>query len=73
MLHVEDLADLIEMQLHQPGQFRGETYNVGGGVELSSSLLELTEWCEKITGQSIPIQNVPESRPGDIPWFITDT
>ena len=73
MLHVEDLADLIEMQLHQPEQFRGETYNVGGGVELSSSLLELTEWCEKLTGQSIPIQSDPETRPGDIPWFITDS
>ena len=73
MLHVEDLADLIEMQLHRPEQFRGETYNVGGGVELSSSLLELTEWCEKITGQSIPIRSDPESRPGDIPWFITDS
>ena len=73
MLHVEDLADLIEMQLHRPEHFSGETFNVGGGVELSSSLLELTEWCEKITGQSIPIQSDPESRPGDIPWFITDS
>ena len=51
----------------------GETFNVGGGVELSSSLLELTEWCEKLTGQSIPIQSDPETRPGDIPWFITDS
>ena len=73
MLHVEDLADLIEMQLHRPEHFSGETFNVGGGVELSSSLLELTEWCEKITGQSIPIHSDPESRPGDIPWFITDS
>ena len=73
MLHVEDLADLIEMQLHRSEHFSGEIFNVGGGVELSSSLLELTEWCEKLTGQSIPIQSDPETRPGDIPWFITDS
>jgi len=73
MLHIEDLGDLIELQLNQPEHYHGGTFNVGGGIEISTSLLELTEWCEKITGKSILIQRKPEARPGDVPWFITDS
>ena len=73
MLHIEDLADLIELQLKEPRHFNGKTFNVGGGKGISSSLLELTSWCEKITGNSISIQRKLEPRQGDVPWFITDS
>ena len=73
MLHIEDLGDLICLQLSDPGPFQGGTFNVGGGPGISASLIEITELCQKITGNSIPISKDPEERPGDVPWFITDT
>ena len=73
MLHIEDLGDLICLQLSDPDPFQGGTFNVGGGPGISASLIEITELCRKITGNSIPISKDPEERPGDVPWFITDT
>ena len=43
LLHVEDLADLIEAQLTDPERWDGEVVNVGGGREISLSLLETTD------------------------------
>ena len=40
--------------------YSGEVFNVGGGENLSISLKELTERCQKITGNSIPIGKIPE-------------
>ena len=54
--------------IHSPGQ----AWNVGGGVESSASLLELTEICRKVTGKSIEITPEPEMRYADIPIYITD-
>ena len=72
-LHVEDLLDLLDLQLQNLDQLQGETFNVGGGVENQVSLLETTGICQEITGTAIEITPVPETRPGDIPIFITDS
>ena len=73
ILHVEDLADLICLQLSDATPFRAGTFNVGGGAEISVSLRELTDWCYRLTGNSISIRAEAEERPGDVPWFITDS
>ena len=39
---------------------------------MSTSLLELTALCREITGNAIPIEVVPETRPADVPVYITD-
>ncbi len=72
MLHVDDLFRLIDIQAHEMGKYSGETFNVGGGNEVSLSLLELTLLCEKITGNHIHIDKVIESRQADIRIYITD-
>ena len=72
-LHVEDLLDLLDLQLQQLDQLQGETFNVGGGFENQVSLLETTQICQEMTGRAIEITPVPETRPGDIPIFITDS
>ncbi|MFP4221199.1 MAG: NAD-dependent epimerase/dehydratase family protein [Phormidium sp.] len=72
-LHVEDLLDLLDLQLQNLDRLQGETFNVGGGVENQVSLLETTRICQEITGTAIEITPVPETRPGDIPIFITDS
>ncbi len=72
LLAVEDLCQLIDYQLEHFAELDGELFNVGGGLEGSLSLLETTEICQAITGRQVPIQPVPQNRPGDVPLFITD-
>ena len=50
----------------------GETFNVGGGKDISVSLKELTALCELHTGNTIKINNVADNRPNDIRLYITD-
>ncbi len=72
ILHVDDLVDLIDLQIHQIEKFEGKIYNVGGGVENSASLLEMTAICEKISGNKISIGSEVQTRPADLRMFITD-
>ena len=48
------------------------TVNVGGGRSCSLSLLETTELCTEITGNSIVPQRRPDTRPGDVPLYLSD-
>jgi len=72
-IHIDDLFDLLEIQINNIDQFSGEIYNIGGGATKSFSLLELTGYCQKITGHKIKITPVKEERKGDVRIYITDT
>lgn len=72
MLHVADLYRLIDWQLHNLDQVNGEILNAGGGLESSASLQELTKICQEVTGHTIPIKAVAETRTADIRLYVTD-
>ena len=72
MLHIDDLYNLIDWQLHNIEKINGEILNAGGGVMSSASLQELTKICQEVTGKTIPIKVVPENRTADIRLYITD-
>jgi len=72
VLHVYDLFDLVDYEIHHFDQVNGCTFNAGGGLESSVSLLELTKICEEITGNKVGVNSVAENRKGDIPLYITD-
>ena len=72
LLHVDDVVNLIDLQIHQIEKFEGKIYNVGGGIENSASLLEMTSICEKITGNKIKIGSEVETRTADLRIYITD-
>lgn len=69
---VDELADLVLSQVEHIDALPNRTYNVGGGVASSLSLLELTRLCEEITGNRVDIARVVESRPADIRLYVTD-
>jgi CDP-paratose 2-epimerase len=73
LLHVNDLLELVDYQLKHFSTLNGDVLNVGGGAEVSLSLLETTKICEALTGQQIPIQGMTEERLGDTPIFIADS
>lgn len=72
LLNIDDLADLLAIQLERFDELHGETYNVGGGVASSLSLLETTQLCQQITGKTIPVRAVDTNRPADMALYITD-
>jgi len=71
-LHVDDLFDLIDYQCHHIEEVNGDKFNLGGGRDNSSSLLELTKACSEITGNSIAIDKVLENRETDVRIYISD-
>jgi CDP-paratose 2-epimerase len=72
LLHVDDLLELLDEQLGDPQRWDGSRVNVGGGRERSLSLLETTALCAEITGNQLAIASAPDTRPGDVPVYITD-
>ena len=72
MLHVADLVSLIIHQIDNLEDLSGETFNVGGGADISVSLCELTALCREIAGNEIEIGSEVQDRPADIPTYISD-
>lgn len=72
ILHVDDLFDLIARQVADLPRHTGNTYNAGGGQERSASLREMTQLCEARARRSLEIGSQPDTRPGDVPWYVTD-
>jgi CDP-paratose 2-epimerase len=72
LLHVDDLVALLDEQLLEPDRWDGVVANVGGGRECCLSLVETTALCSEITGNTTEVARSTESRPGDIPLYISD-
>jgi CDP-paratose 2-epimerase len=72
ILHIDDLVDLVDLQIHNIEKFNGKVYNVGGGLENSASLQEMTSICEKITKNKIVIGSESKTRAADLRIFVTD-
>jgi CDP-paratose 2-epimerase len=72
VLHVDDLVRLLDEQMTEPARWDGITVNVGGGRQCSLSLLEASELCAAITGRRIAVERSGESRPGDVPIYLSD-
>lgn len=71
-LHIFDLIDLVDYELHHFDVVSGRTMNAGGGLASSVSLAELTALCAEVTGNKVGASSVMENRKGDIPLYITD-
>ena len=72
VLHVYDLFDLVDYQLHHFNHVQGQTFNAGGGISSNISLQELTKLCAEVCGHSVQEERVQETRHGDIPVYIAD-
>jgi CDP-paratose 2-epimerase len=72
VLHVDDLCELVEEQLADFPAWDGWLGNVGGGLDISASLQELTTACRKIMGREVPIAAEPKNRRADLRIFLAD-
>lgn len=72
LLHPLDLFALLKKQLSEMSRYSGQVFNVGGGREVSTSLLELTSLCQEVVGNKLEIVGEAESPAVDIPLYISD-
>jgi CDP-paratose 2-epimerase len=71
-LHPKDLVPLLSRQMLEPDWEAPKIINLGGGVENSLSLKELSSWCEDRFGQNEVLASQDE-RPMDAPWIVMDS
>ncbi len=71
-LHPRDLAPLFSRQMLEPDWEAPKIINLGGGLENSMSLKELTNWCKDRFGQNEILASQDE-RPMDAPWIVMDS
>ncbi len=72
LLHIDDLVDLLDEQIGASQRWDGITANVGGGRACSLSLRETTSLCAEITGNRMEVRASAETRPGDVPIYLSD-
>jgi len=72
VLHVRDLFELILRQLRTAEDWDGAMYNVGGGLDRSVSLKELTTLCQSVTGNQVEISAESRTSDVDVRIYITD-
>lgn len=72
--HPDDLVSLILKQMAEPLKTsKPRVVNLGGGLEGSLSLAELTAWCDRRAGREKRIAVQPENRLFDVPYYISDS
>ena len=71
-LHPKDLVPLLSRQMLEHDWDAPKIINLGGGVENSLSLKELSSWCEDRFGQNEVLSSQDE-RPMDAPWIVMDS
>ena len=62
----------ILLQIKKFNKCYNKTFNIGGGIQNSISLKELTKKCEKITKNKLKIIKKKKTSIFDIPYYITD-
>jgi CDP-paratose 2-epimerase len=71
-LFVSDAVEAWLAVLRNIDTTRSHIFNLGGGEANSVSLLELINLIEQLTGCTVR-HDFAEWRPGDQPWYVTDT
>lgn len=72
LLFVEDLVRAMRLVQDNMRVAAGEMFNMGGGAENSTSLLELVDELGEMTGNAIDVEWGSE-RLGDQRWYVADT
>jgi CDP-paratose 2-epimerase len=72
LLHIQDLCELTGRIVNSAGEYEGGVLNVGGGIDRSVSLMELTRICQKVVGTEVASSSVPDTAGFDVPLYVSD-
>tara|TARA_Y100000034_G_C6891389_1_gene410145 strand:+ start:1380 stop:2435 length:1056 start_codon:yes stop_codon:yes gene_type:complete len=70
-LYIEDMCELVEKQINSISNHYGSYYNVGGGTDNTTSILELNTKLDKMLGTTSEI-NLGAPRKADQEIYISD-
>lgn len=71
ILFIEDLIDAYERAVFHHDRAAGQTYNIGGGIHNTLSLIEFVEKLQPVLGKKLSFSK-SKPRPGDQPIFVSD-
>ncbi len=72
ILFVEDLVDAFLLALENVDSLSGQAFNIGGGPENTTSLLELLDLIAHLQGEK-PLYKLEPWRLGDQRYYVSDT
>ena len=72
ILHINDVSEIILIQIKKIKKINNKIFNIGGGINNSISLKDLTMKCEKLTGNKIKLKSVSKTSIFDIPYYVSD-
>jgi CDP-paratose 2-epimerase len=72
LLHIQDLCELTGNIVDSLEKHSGDVWNVGGGIERSISLMELTALCRRVVGNSVTTSGISETAGFDVPVYVSD-
>lgn len=72
VLHINDIAKLVELEMENIDKINGEVFNVGGGPKNTMSLIEASDYLENKFGYPVPLEILPNPRKADHCVYISD-
>jgi len=72
ILHVKDACDIILIQIKKIRTINNKVFNIGGDINNSISLKQLTIKCEQLTKNKIKFKSVSKTSLFDIPYYVSD-
>ncbi len=72
VIHIDDVCEITLKQIKNLKKINNDIFNIGGGSKSVVSLKKLTELCQKITGNKIPIGSNSITSIFDIPIYVSN-
>ena len=72
ILHINDACKIILIQIKKIKKINNKIFNIGGEINNSISLKDLTIKCEELTKNKIKFKSILKTSSYDIPYFVTD-
>ena len=72
ILHIRDACEIILIQIKKIKKINNKIFNIGGEINNSISLNDLTIKCEKLTKHKIKFKSVTKTSIFDIPYYVSD-
>ena len=72
VIHIDDVCEITLKQIKNLKKINNDLFNIGGGSKSMVSLKKLTELCQKITGNKIPIGSNSITSIFDIPIYVSN-
>lgn len=71
VLFIDDLVEAFLLAQNRMAEVAGQAFNIGGGPQCTTSLLELMQLIERVTGVR-PSYAHADCRPGDQRYYVSD-